>query len=52
MVLNIIDTIAGWFKPISDWIGEHNDSWFFWVGALLVALFIFGLVMGALNKDR
>ena len=52
MVLNLIDTIGGWFKPISDWIGEHNDSWFFWVGAVLVALAIFGIVMEALKKEK
>ena len=52
MILNIVDTVSKWFKPISDWIGEHNDSWFFWVGVILVALFIFGIVMEILNKDK
>ena len=52
MVQSIVDTISNWFKPVSDWISKHNDSWFFWVGLVLVALFIFGLVMEALKKNR
>lgn len=52
MILNLVDTITNWFKPVSDWISEHADSWFFWVGVFALALFIFGIVLSALNKDR
>ena len=52
MVLNIVDTVAGWFKPVSDFISKHNDSWFFWVGVILVALAIFGIVFELLSKDK
>ena len=52
MILGIVETISGWFKPISDWVSEHNDSWFFWVGLLLVFLFLFGVVLEALTKNN
>ena len=52
MLLNIVDAITNWFKPVSDWIGEHNNSWFFWIGLLLLFLFIFGVVLEALNRNK
>ena len=52
MVLNIVDTVEGWFKPVKDWIVAHGNSWFFWVGVFAIALVIFGAVFAALNKNN
>ncbi len=52
MLLNLADTIEGWFKPVKDWIISHGNSWWFWVLVFAIALFIFGLVFAALNKNN
>ena len=52
MVLGIVETIDGWFKPVKDWVASHGNSWFFWVGIFAAALLIFGIIYSALNKNK
>lgn len=52
MYLSIIDTLEEKIKPIREWIFSQNKNVFFWLGIIFGALFLFGVIYRALQKEK
>ena len=51
MILNFIDTIDSWLKPVKEWI-RNNDNAFFVVIIFGIGLALFFFTYKALHKDK
>ena len=52
MLLSFLDKLNEWVEPFKDWIYEHHNNPFLWLGLFLIGLAIFGMTYSALHKDR
>ncbi len=50
-LLNIVDTIDEWIEPFKKFIDRNYSNPMMWFGFILLGLFIFSVVFGALHRN-
>jgi len=51
-MLSIMDTLQKKSEIVKEWIFSQNKNVFFWLGIIFGALFLFGVIYQALQKEK
>lgn len=51
-ILNLVDEITKFMKPVHRWIENNYNNPVFWIGIVLIALIIFGISYSFLHKGE